>query len=162
MINIEKNIPDFLKVKWGASLHELIASDPYTINENNKPGDYLSMVGLAYIENYRILDQFFEVNFLFDKIYKRLCRINIVKQYSDYDSPGFPAISGAFQMISMLLSSKYGYPEKEGGAGDMKSLDWKLKDVHINISTIEIEGLMSQLNISYVVSSVFKDQTFGL
>lgn len=65
-------------------------------------------------------------------------------------------------MISMLLSSKYGYPEKDGWSGDMKSLDWKLKDVHINISTIEIEGLMSQLNISYVVSSVFNDQTFGL
>lgn len=161
MINIGKNIPDFLKVEWGASLEELIASDPSTINKNIEPGDYLSLVGLAYIDNYKILDQFFEVNFLFDKIYKKLCRINIVKQYDDYDSPGFPDIGGAFQMISMLLSSKYGYPEKEA-TGDMRSLDWKLKDVHINISTIEIEGLMSQLNISYVVSSVFKDQTFGL
>ena len=162
MISIEKNTPDFLKVKWGASLEELIASDPNTINKNIEPGDYLSLVGLARIENYRILDQFFEVNFIFDKIYKRLCRINIVKQYSDYDSPGFPAISGAFQMISMLLSSKYGHPEKDDVSSSLRSLDWKLKDVHIILSTLEIEGLMSQLTISYVANSVFSDQTFGL
>lgn len=65
-------------------------------------------------------------------------------------------------MISMLLSSKYGHPEKDDVSSSLRSLDWKLKDVHIILSTLEIEGLMSQLTISYVANSVFSDQTFGL
>ena len=42
MISIEKNTPDFLKVKWGASLEELIASDPNTINKNIEPDFHVS------------------------------------------------------------------------------------------------------------------------
>lgn len=163
MIDFNKNIPELLKAKWGASLEELLSSDPNRVLKKSTPSDYISFVGLAEIKDYEIINQAFEVDFMFDKVFSRLCRINMTKQYEDYHLPAFPQITGAFQMISMILTSKYGHPEKEEQSDGIKSTEWKAnEDIQISLSTLVIEGFMSQLTISYINSSVFKDHTFGL
>lgn len=99
-------------------------------------------LGLASIKDIQIGVTKFNATFIFDESGKKLQQTNLTS--TEKKNPGVNSLS--FSFIEKLLTEKYGHPTFKEEA---RIISWKLPKTSIDLTHINIPGIISQLTISY-------------
>lgn len=137
-----RNIAGYDKTIWGMSVDEVLAAESPRVEKLEKPEIFKTGISPIIINEIQIGVSKFRVLFIFNEKEQKLMQVNLAGY--EQNNPGINSM--AFSSIEKLLSEKYGAPtfKQEG-----KNVSWKLPKTVIDLTHLNIPGIVSQVTISY-------------
>lgn len=136
-----KNIAGYGKTTWGMNPDEVVNAETPRAVKLEKPEKFKNGLGIVTIKEIQIGVTKLVVKFLFDES-RQLHQVNLVSK--EKKNLGVNALS--FSSLEKLLTEKYGSPTYKDGT---RVVSWKLPKTTINLSHLNIPGLISQVTVSY-------------
>jgi|GEM_PF-679860 len=154
-----KDIIGYGKTSWGMSLNEVLTAEPRAVKisqpETFPAGEFKEGIVLAVIRNIDIIDEKFDVLFLFNKSTEKLVQVKIKNAIMPVSFN-----TQLFQSLEKSLTEKYGPPTYKSTEG---IVSWKFEKTSIELELM-ILGFMpgSKIWISYEPSVTRENSTRDL
>lgn len=136
------NLLGYGKTSWGMTPVDVVKAESPRAEILEKPEEFKAGIGLATIKEIQIGTQKFSVTFIFDALDVHLQQVNLTS--AEKKNSGINGLS--FSSLEKLLTEKYGSPTfKE----ESRVISWKLQKTTINLSHLDIPGVISQVTVTY-------------
>jgi len=141
-----RNIAGYGKTIWGMTPNEVLNAESPRAEKLDKPEKFKTGLGIVAINEIQIESTEFRAIFIFDESGQRLVQVNLTS--TEKKNPLINARS--FSSVEKLLTEKYGPPTYKEAT---RVVSWKLPRTSIELSHINIPGILSQVTVSYKPSA---------
>lgn len=148
-----KSLEGYGNTKWGMSPEQVVRAEGGKARALDKPIKYSGSEGLVKIDNTKIANRDFDITYLF--VNDHLVQVNV----SAKGKSNILINRDVFNNLESLLTQKYGSPTYSDAG---KSIAWRLGETTVNLSMLNIEGVISSLSVSYKPSSALSADTGAL
>ena len=145
-----KDIEGYGQTKWGMTLDQAIDAEEGRVERLDKPEKYKNGIGLASIKNIEINNSKFKVSYIFDEVKSELQQVSVVS----LERKNHLINASTFSSLNKLLTEKYGEPSfKE----ELKVSSWKLSKTTIELTYMNIPGVVTVVGVTYTPSKTRKN-----
>lgn len=148
-----KTLVGYGNTKWDMTPDQVVNAEGRKVRKLSEPIKYKGSWGLVKTDNVIIANRDFDVTYLFSN--DHLIQVNV----SAKEKKNALINNDVFKRLESLLTQKYGLPTYSDQG---KSTVWNLGGTTIMLNILNIEGVLSNLVISYKPLSVSSDEANAL
>lgn len=137
-----KSMAGYGKTTWGMTPDEVLKAETPRAEKLEKPEKFKTGLGIITIKEIQIGVTKFSAIFIFDESGQKLQQVNLTS--AEKKNPGVNVLS--FSSVEKLLTEKYGSPTYKEGT---RVVSWKLPKTSIDLTHLNIPGIISQVTVSY-------------
>lgn len=148
-----KTLVGYGNTKWDMTPDQVVIAEGSKVRKLSEPIKYKGSWGLVKTDNVIIANRDFDVTYLFSN--NNLIQVNV----SAKEKKNALINNDVFKRLEALLTQKYGSPTYSDQG---KSTVWNLEGTTIMLNILNIDGVMSNLVISYKPASASRDEANAL
>lgn len=141
-----KSIAGYGKTTWGMTPDEVLNAETPRAEKLEKPEKFKTGLGIVTIKEIQIGVTKFSAIFIFDESGQKLQQVNLAS--AEKRNLGVNTLS--FSSVEKLLTEKYGAPTYKEGT---RVVSWKFPKTSIDLTHLNIPGIVSQVTVSYKPST---------
>lgn len=150
---VAKSVGGYGNTKWGMTPEQVVNAEGAKVRKLHDPEKYKGSWGLVKTDNVNIANSNFEVTYLFSN--EHLVQVNVAAK----EKKNSLINNDVFKRLESLLTQKYGSPTYSDPG---KETVWNMEGTSISLDLLNIDGVISNLVVSYRPSSRASSESSAL